>query len=142
MLRCTTLLAVERKGNRMTVHAQDATSHTYGSNYTIMPAHVTITRAQLDTARAHADAAPRELRPLYGYTYYDDAVTIYCPRADSFGETDWKSVGVILFAPVPGQSDLLEIYALEVGEGCERGDVEGHIPLLFGESVSAASPGQ
>jgi len=126
----------------MTVQAQDTTSNTYGSNYTIMPAHVTITRAQLGTARAHTDAMPRELRPLFAYQWYDDAVTIWCRRADTFGELDWTSVGVILFAPAPGQSDLLEIYALEVGEGIERGDVEGHIPLLFGESVSAASHGQ
>lgn len=116
----------------MTAHARNTTSHTYDSNYTIMPAHVTITRAQLDTARGHADAAPRGLRPLYGYTYYDDAVAINYRRTDSFGELYWEPLGVILFAPAPGQSDVLDIYALEVGEDCTRDDVESHIALLFG----------
>lgn len=115
----------------MTAHARSTTSHTYGSNYTIMPAHVTITRAQLDTA--HADAAPRELRPLYSYAHYDDAVAIY--RRFSHGHDDaypWEPVGVILFAPSPDQADALDIFAFEISEGFERGDVERHIPLLFG----------
>jgi hypothetical protein len=117
----------------MTAHARNTTSHTYGSNYTIMPAHVTITRAQLDMTRAHADAAPRELRPLYSYQHYDDAVAIYRRCAHPIDEHDtWDLVGAILFAPSPDQADALDIFAFEISDGFERGDVERHILMLFG----------
>ncbi len=117
----------------MTAHAQHTTSHTYGDNYTIMPAHGIVTRAQIDAARERADDAPRELRPLYDYEHYDDAVAIYRRCAYPIDEHDtWGQVGVILFAPVPKQPDVLRIYAVEVARGCKRGDVERHIPLLFG----------
>jgi len=117
----------------MNAHAQNTTSDTYGSNFTMMPASAIVTRVQVDTARAHTGAAPRALRPLYNYAHYDDAVAIY--RHSTHGRDDadpWEPVGVILFAPLAGHADVLDIYALEVAEGCTRGDVERHIALLFG----------
>lgn len=112
-------------------------SGTYGFNYRMVPARGIIPHTQFDEARARAKAAPRELRPLYSYQHYDDAVAIYRRSACPVDENDlWESVGVILFAPVPGQPDTLEIYALEVGERFERGDVARHIPLLFGEDAA------
>jgi len=109
---------------------------TYGDNYTMTPARATITRAQVDKARA--GTAPRELRPVCSYLWYDDAVAIYGRHTDACGDRDWASVGVILFAPVAGEADLLRIYALEVSEGFARGDVAGHIPLLFGVEEAPA----
>jgi len=110
---------------------------TYGSNYTMTPAHATITRAQVDKARA--GTAPLELRPLYSYQHYDDAVAIYrrCPRPLNEHDT-WEAVGVILFAPLPGEPTALRIYALEVADDFARGDVERHIPLLFGVEEAPA----
>lgn len=107
--------------------------HTYGDNYTMVPAHGIMSHAQVEAARAPGRVAPRELRPLYSYQHYDDAVAIYrrCPHPLNEHDT-WEAVGVILFAPLPGEPEVLRIYALEVSEGCARGDVERHIPLLFG----------
>ncbi len=117
----------------MTVHAQDTTRDSFGDNYTIMPARGIVPRVQVDRVRADAAGAPRELYPLYWYQHYDDAVAIYRRNAQPFDEHDtWDMVGAIFFAPIPDEPDVLEIFALEVEEGFERGDVARHIPLLFG----------
>jgi len=101
-------------------------SHTYGSNYTIVPAHGIVTRARVDTA-------PHEVRQLYTCQWFDDAVAIHRRCSRSLDEGDrWEPVGVILFTPMPVQEGVLRIYALEVSEGSTRADVERHIPMLFG----------